>query len=42
MNDTAPPLPLAGRGSGGGTGGSFSGKITAVTPPPAPARKGRG
>jgi tRNA (guanine-N7-)-methyltransferase len=36
------PLPLVGRGRGGGAGGALSGENTAVTPPPAPAHKGRG
>jgi len=35
------PSPLWG-GQGGGAGGAFSGVNTAVTPPPAPAHKGRG
>jgi tRNA (guanine-N7-)-methyltransferase len=35
------PSPLWG-GQGGGAGGAFFGENTAVTPPPAPAHKGRG
>jgi tRNA (guanine-N7-)-methyltransferase len=35
------PSPLWG-GQGGGAGGAVFGEITAVTPPPAPAHKGRG
>jgi ATP-dependent Lhr-like helicase len=34
------PLPLAGRGRGGGTGGAISGEITVVTPPPTPPTRG--